>query len=87
MTPEERRVRVEIGFQVIENVVIDYLAEQPKGGVKTSTVSRDLGINSNVLCGRVLERIRDRGTVEDVRDGLGAHRWRIKPMTMNGGGC
>lgn len=86
MTPRERRIRIEVGFQVIENAVLDYLAKQPQR-VKTSAVSKDLGINSNALTGKVLNRFRDRGSVDDVRDGLGAHWWRIKPTTMNGGGC
>ena len=58
MTPEERRIRMEIGAEIIESAILDFLEENSGTAYKSSVVHRELGLSLNYnLCHGALQRL------------------------------
>ena len=76
MDPRERRIRVEVGLEIVEGVILDFLRENP--GVSSPEVRRALDLRSWNLSEGLLIRLNREGKIVDTRTGTtGPHRWRV----------
>ena len=75
MTEEERRVRLEVGAEIIEGVILDFLNENRGSHYSSSQVSAALGFQYN-LCHGALLRLKEQGQVIDESTSR-SHKWRI----------
>ena len=77
MEPKERRIRLEVGLEILEGVLLDFLKENPDRN--SNAVANALGLGY-FLTDAALGRLQAQGKVEDKRyggrHGTGSHRWR-----------
>lgn len=76
MTENERSVRLEVGAEIIEGVVLDFLNEHRDSAFSSAGVSAALEFEY-WMCHGALLRLRNQRRIKDERpSSRGPHRWR-----------
>ena len=78
MTPAERRIRLEVGAEILQGAILDFLKENRDSYFSTKQVSDELEFNY-YLCHDTLQRLEGQEQVVDERTNPGGHRrWRYR---------
>ena len=78
MTQEERLIRLEIGAEILENAILDFLKEKADSYFSTAKVSQALGGFNYHVCHGVLERLYSRGSIFNNKASKGGYnRWKV----------
>lgn len=71
MTPEERRVRIEVASEILEQAILDFLSEHSHTTFNTAKVSRSVGPDDSAahyyMCYGALLRLQKQGKAVDHR--------------------
>lgn len=78
MTPEQRLIRLEVGSEIIEAVILDFLEEHSGESFTTARVSRTLEMNFS-LCHGTLQNLYWQGRIGNSRKKpTQPNRWQDK---------
>ena len=80
ITPEERKIRFEVGCEIIEDAILDFLECNGDRYYNTRQVHEGmgLGLEYNQMFGDMLAGLCRQGKIEDHKKPKApAHRWQI----------
>ena len=74
MTPEERLVRLEVGAEIIEGVVLDFLEEKSGEHSTTEDIRKELGVFNHPTFGFFLQRLHGQDKIANHKT-PGSREW------------
>lgn len=77
MDAEERRIRFQVGSEIIEAAILDYLRANCDTQFNTYELSVKIGFFSDSTLGFFLNRLRNKGKIDNHRTGKW-NRWQAK---------
>ncbi len=78
MTSEERLIRLEVGAEIIEKALLDFLRENSDSYFNTGQVHKSLEYFNYHLCRGALERLHSKGRIANHKTGR-VNRWQALP--------
>ena len=78
MTPDERRTRLRVAREIIEEVLVDFLEKNATARFNTYQLSQALGVLNDDTCGFFLRGLLNNGRIDNHKTGQ-YNRWQARP--------
>ena len=77
MTPEERHIRLIVGIEIIENVILDFLEENSGSYFSSFRLHNELSGIPYETCNEMLRRLHEQGRIADHKGpDAQRHKWQ-----------